>query len=57
MTIEKNQDQSLRKYGGRSGSNSRPLDQQSDSLPIALRGPTTQHVQTLCNMLPRENIV
>ena len=39
MTIEIFHDQSVRKYGNKLGSNSRPLDLQPDLLPTALRCP------------------
>ena len=39
MAAEIFHDKSPQKYGARPGSNSQPLDQQSDSLPIALQGP------------------
>ena len=39
MTLKIFQDQSPQKCVARLGSNSRPLDQQLDLLPIALQGP------------------
>ena len=44
MTIEIIHDQSPQKYGIRQGSNSWPLDLQSDLLPTVLRGPVSAYM-------------